>query len=110
MCCHRVMDMVNTASSMNSHTLPQLPLTLCTLQLQPVHRILQPLLLLHQPFQLRRLRRTVRARHCPRPRPRRTTTPIHLPALIRAKPALLQLAFRLQGFLAAGELLDVVGC
>lgn len=52
--------------SLRSHTLPQLPFSLRTLQLQPVNRIFETLLLLNQSPQLRRLR-------TPATRPRLTT-------------------------------------
>jgi hypothetical protein len=99
--------------SRHGHTLPQLPLSLGTLQLQPLHRILQPFLLLHEPSQLRRLRRRAGALARARARTRAGNsprgTPAPLPGLIRANPAFLQIAFRLQALLAAREPLDVVG-
>lgn len=96
----------NPTSLLHSHTLPQLPFPLRTLQLQPLHRILQPLLLLHQPLPLIRLG-CIRPSRIPTPIPT-CTPPLILPRHTRPESPLLQLAFRSQALFPAREFLDMV--
>lgn len=92
------------------HTLPQLPFPLSSLQFQPFNRILQPLLLLNQSPQLRRLCSVSRATSLSAAK-RTALTAIcrGLTRFIGRESAFLEFTLGFQALFAAGESFHMVG-
>ena len=95
-------------SSLKCHTLPQLPLPLSSLQLQPAYSITQPLLLLPQlaDFQLLQTAQSSCARtRTSRTLSRRRTLPAALVGIRQS--AFLQFRFSLEGLFATRHFVQV---